>query len=241
MNEVEYIVGLPSGVIIDIKPTMINYLKQKGIIFYDIKYRIYCYDDLNYDDVKLLVSNLRRVTLNKDKDKEKNNRFAHRVLDFMGTQKHIKSYSINADSGVSVIGSIIIVNDIKFDILPFFISKVDGDFIIRNCRLQNLRGCPKKVTGNFNVSGNELFDLSDGPDYVGGNYDCSDNVLITLAGSPDVVKGDFDCSQNLLQNLKGSPIKVWGAFNCSKNKYLITLEDAPISGHIISDIKNNIY
>lgn len=225
----EYIIGIPSGEIIYIKPNVVNFLKQGGFIFYDMKFRTYMYNDLDYD---LIIKALKSI--NPDTH---NTRFARRVLDFMGTQKNIKSYNIGKDSSVEVDGSVVIVGNIKFDALPFRFNSVSGDFIIRDCRLQNLRGSPKKISGNFIVSGNELYDLSDGPEYVGGNYDCSDNVLTTLAGSPDVIKGDFDCSENLLTNLKGSPIRVWGTFDCSSNKFLTNIYDAPISGQLISDVK----
>lgn len=238
MYEVEYIVGVPSGEVINIKSTMVNFLKQRGLIYYDIRYKMYLYNDKEYESLRKIIFTFQaNQTINKDKDRP-STRFSLRVLDFMGTQKHIKSYSIGSDSSVSVKGNIIVVGDSKFDAFPFTFSKVEGDVIIRNCRLQNLRGCPKIITGNFIVSSNELYDLIDGPEYVGSDYECDDNVLTTLSGSPEVIRGDMDCSNNLLQNLKGSPLKVWGVFDCSKNKHLTTLVDAPASGMIISDIKN---
>jgi len=248
MSSNDYIIGIPSGEIIEIEPQMINSLKQRGFITYNLDFRAHTFQDKEYNLVFQFVSSFQ--SLNKKDFKYipigdsspfpanySKKDLSNKVSDFMGNQRSIKSYKIEEDFMVSVKGSIIVIGDNKLSLLPFSFKSIEGDFIIKDCRLRDLRGCPSRIVGNFDISGNEIFELTHGPVNVGGDYNCSDNVLADLTGSPDIIRGDFDCSNNLLLSLKGSPMTVAGVFDCTKNKHLVTLQYAPSCKLIVSDVK----
>jgi hypothetical protein len=225
-----YIVGFPSGEVIDIKPSMINFLKQEGLISFNPRLQAFIYLDEEY------------ITVNRNITKLKNNitsnvpSFSQIVNRFMSEQKDCETYNIHNDRTISVHGSIIL-QEKKINILPISFREVTGNFIINNCDLTNLKGVPIRVGNDFDVSGNLLFDLKNGPKSVQGNYDCSDNMLISLEGAPEYIKGYFNCSKNMLTNLKYAPKKVGYFFNCKENKKLISLLGLPQTEMVLSDIK----
>jgi hypothetical protein len=225
-----YIVGFPSGEVIDIKPSMITFLKQEGLITYNPKLQAFIYLDEEY------------ITLHRNIIKLKNNitlkapSFSWKVIEFMSEQKEYETYNIHSDCTVSIKGNIILHNK-KTNILPISFREVTGDFIMNECDLIELTGTPIRVGGNFDVSGNLLFDLKNGPKSVQNNYDCSDNMLTSLEGAPEYIKGYFNCSINMLTNLNFAPKRVGDYFNCKENKKLTSLIGAPRTNIVLSDTK----
>jgi len=226
----DYIVGIPSGEIINITSSVINYLKYRGLISYSKSINKHVFKDGDFNQINELLAQ-------RNQNSNYENFLSHRIYEFMSKQTECQTYSISKDGSVSVKGNIIVENDDNLSSIPFKFKNIQGDFIIKGCKIQHLTNSPDTVSGDFIVSSNDLFDLIDGPHYVGGNYDCSDNILTTLKGSPESILHDFNCSENLIQTLKGAPKRVWGIFDCTKNKYLTTLDNAPICDNLKSDIE----
>ena len=221
----DYLIGIPSGQIIDIKDNgrkYINYLKQDGIISFSKKWNSFCFNDDHY--YKIIT-----ILIGDDQDG------SDYITRFFDKQKNVMRFLVNKDGTVDVSGDIVIT-DGKFKKLPIKFKNVTGDFIFRNCELESLEGCPRKVGGDFNVVGNNLFDLNSGPIFVGKNYNCNDNYIQSLEGSPDRIFGNFDCSGNFLPNLIGGPKKVSGYFDCSENP-LEFMDGRPECNNIVGGIK----
>jgi len=200
----KYLIGLPSGQIIDIEYKQINNLKQDGLIVYDKKWKSYVFKD---DDFNEILRKLNKIELNKSSMDE--------IVQFFNNRKHVRNYTITRD-GIDVSGSIYISGR-DYEFIPFKFNKVTGDFIFKDCKLESLKNAPLEVGGDFIISNNNLFKLLYGPAYVGKNYDCSGNCINTLVGSPNKIFGDFNCSDNFLLNLTGGPKIVNGFYDCSDN------------------------
>ena len=178
-----YLVGLPSGQIIDIDYKEINNLKQDGFIVYSGNILSYTFDDNDYEDI---LKSLKRIETGS----------IHEIMKFFDNQKRITNYMFLPNGRIEVSGDVYIsgVNGGMNLKLPFKFNKVSGDFTFRNCNLKWLEGSPIEVGGDFDVSGNDLYSLLGGPKKVGGLYDCSNNSLNSLEGSPELISGYFDCS-----------------------------------------------
>ena len=95
-------------------------------------------------------------------------------------------------------------------------NKIYGNFIISNCELTTLRGCPKIVVGIF---------------------ECCSNLITNLVGGPEEVD-DYICSLNKnLKSLKGLAKKINGYIACN-NKASLTKRNIP-KGTIIKDRKKS--
>ena len=106
-------------------------------------------------------------------------------------------------------------------------GKCTNNFILEDCDMTSLRGCPSYVGGSFSCHGNKLTDLEYSPEYVEMDYVCSRNRLKTLKGMPEeIIWGDFMCDHNQLTDLKGGPHEVATDYYCNNNK-LKTLDGAP--------------
>ena len=223
MLNTDYLIGIPSGQIIDIYYKEINNLKQEGLISFDNKWMSYVFNDNNYYNIlrylKKPVPNTVGV-LSLDE-----------IMEFFDSQKKVRDYTLLADGIIDVTGDVYISGGIHKKI-PFKFGKVSGDFIFKDCKLESLHNAPKEVGGNFIVNKNNLIDLEGGPTYVGKMYDCSDNLLCSLEGSPIIIYTDFDCSGNFLQDLIGAPKKIKGYFDCATNK-LNSLDGIPECDEII--------
>ena len=223
----KYLIGLPSGQIIDIDYREINNIKQEGMIRYNDTLMAYVFKDSEYENVmRYLKRPLPKQKISGD--------VARGILTFMDAQKNVRSFEAKAE-GVIVMGDIFISGS-QYERIPFKFLRVSGDFVFRNSQLASLDNAPKEVGGMFIVSGNNLNDLIGGPNYVGHVYDCSDNFLTTLKGAPEFIHSDFNCSKNYLTDLKGSPRKVKGYFDCTNNKIKDT-SGGPDCLHIMSDDK----
>jgi len=203
----EYLIGLPSGQIIDIDYKMINNLKQEGYIVYNKKYMSYVFKD----EVYLKILKYLKMPL----PSEVGSFNLDLVQEFFDNQRTVRSYMITSE-GIEVNGNVYISGK-DYVCYPFQFKQVTGDFIWKNCKLKTLEMGPKRVGGDFIVSYNDLTDLIGGPEYVGGNYDCSNNSLISLNGSPKMIFKDFDCSGNKVTSFKGGPEQVKGIMDCSGN------------------------
>jgi len=220
-----YIIGIPSGQIIDIYYKDINNLKQRGLLRYDNKLRSYIFKDEFYEEIlKILKLPIpgKSIPYNIMDD----------VLEFLDTQKLVRAYRSTSD-GVEITGSIFI-NKGSYRRFPIVFKEVTGDFTFKNCGLETLNKGPLRVGGNFNVSYNNLTDLIGGPQYVGMSYDCSYNDIVSLKGSPDKIRGNFNCSYNNLRTFNGGPKSVAADLNCTGNKNLINIE-GPSAHRLLTD------
>lgn len=218
----EYIIGIPSGEVIDIEPSDINKLKQEGHISYSTRYSSYIFYDIEYEYIMRLLNKVQR----------RNN---DGVYEFFDGQKGVRNFLIHTDGEIDVSGNLSIVGGV-YKSLPFRFKSITGDFIFKDCDLESLYGAPKTVGGNFIVSGNGLFNLENGPTFVGKDYDCSDNFIDSLIGAPKTIRGDFNCEGNFLKNLDGAPKTVEGSFDISNNS-LGGTDGVPICSYIITGTK----
>jgi len=222
---IDYLLGIPSGQIIDIDYKIVNDLKQAGLISYNQKYTSYIFDDDDYDNI-LFYLKKRVGSVNVDV-----------IIEFFDNQKRVNKYFITPDGFVNVDGSIY-VDNLKYTKFPFKFKDISGDFIFINCKLLTLEDGPRRVNGHFDVSGNNLIDLVGGPITVRKNYDCNNNKLITLNGAPPIIGGDFNCSNNNLTDLRNGPINVRGFMDCTNNNFKKNLDYKPECFHLI---ENNSY
>lgn len=226
----DYIIGLPSGQIIDINKKYINGLKQAGHINYMEKYNSFVFPDSDYDKIfQFLISQTDYKSSNCNVFDDS---FMVDITNFFDYQRNVRQYFLNRDGSVDVSGNVY-VSGAKFTEIPILFNKVSGDFIFRNCGLNSLKNCPIEVGGHFDVSGNNLENLMNGPRYVGGMYNCSNNLITSLEGSPDMIRGDFDCSDNFLSDLSYCPGRIKGTLDCSNNP-IQNLNDAP-KCHIVGN------
>lgn len=225
----DYLIGLPSGQIIDIYYKEINNIKQEGLISYHNNLMSYVFKDEDYEKV---MRYLKRKIKEPEKDVSisYSDDYMNKLTMFFDEQKRVRTYMLTS-TGVEVSGDIYVSNSILKRI-PMKFKRVSGDFIWKDSKLETLDGAPDEVGGSFIVSNNNLSDLTGGPKYVGTLYDCSVNVLLSLEGSPDIIRSDFNCSDNLLITLKGGPKKVKGYFDCSLNQ-LKSMDGAPDCLHIM--------
>lgn len=231
VNNIEYIVGIPSGEIIDIHYKDVNNLKQEGLISWNTQYKCYAFRDNLYNSV---LGYLSRHGYRKEIKKQFGQDDMDYIINFFDQQKNIRNYIILPDGSIDVSGDIFITGS-GYSKIPIDFKRVSGDFIFQFCKLESLENCPEEVGGKFIVKGNSILSLRGGPKYVGKLYDCSDNFISSLEGAPEKIHGDFDCSGNFLTNLKGAPKKVNGHFDCSDNR-IKTIENEPDCLHFISDL-----
>lgn len=223
----DYLIGLPSGQIIDIDYKMINNLKQDGILKYNRSLNSYVFSDDNYELILQKLGKIKTPIRPSRSELDENY-----IYDFFDQQKTVRGFKILSD-GVEVDGSIyIICRHVGFKKIPFKFKSVTGDFVWRDCRLDSLKNSPEKVGKSFIVDTNNLFDLKEGPKYVGENYDCSICLINSLEGAPEKIYGNFNCSDNFLKDLKGSPKIVKGKFDFSDN-YITSMEFLPRCPNII--------
>lgn len=219
MVVIDYLVGLPSGQIIDVNYKKINDLKQENLVEYNGALDLYVFKDINYDKIiEMIKGGKTEYDLNV-------------AIEFFKKQSRILKYQIKKEN-IDIYGSVHIENE-NYTEIPFPFGNVSGDFVMKDCKLLTLFNSPKTVGGNFDVSGNNLTDLVNGPSHVGKDYDCSNNNIITLNGSPAIIKGYFDCSNNKLTELKNGPIKILGFMDCTGNNLKTKLDYEPSCIHII--------
>jgi len=261
----EYIVGIPSGEVIDVTSDEFARLRKARVIRYDQQKKMFRFLDANYSSVKKVIFN-------------SPDRLAH--IDYVMDALKIKRYKINENLVVDVDYHVDLTNR-KMTKIPVKFGTVTGNFDCQFNNLTNLTNSPHHIGGYFDCSGNEIYTLIGGPDYVAGGYYCNDNNLETLDGFPtycevtftaernklnsligcpqkvtcrnfDVsfnhlrtLKGgprttnDFDVSHNSLTTLVGGPEEVKGTFNCTYNK-LFNLLGMPAHHRIIYDEGNKI-
>lgn len=217
MLNTDYLIGLPSGQIIDIYYKEINNLKQEGMISFNNKWMSYVFDDNDYYNV---LRHLKKPIPNVNAGGVIS---MDEIMEFFDKQKNVRTYILLPDGSIDVSGDVFVSGGVHKKI-PFKFGKVSGDFIFRECKLESLENAPTQVGGNFIINKNSLIELIGGPTYVGKMYDCSDNFLTSLEGTPVLIYGDFDCSNNFIQDLNDCPKKIKGYFDCTNNRIDFIME-----------------
>ena len=184
----EYIVGHPSGEVLDINENEFVILKGNDLIRYNKIQQYFNFKDSEYDKIKKIIR------------KPVSNRLIEDYMKVFG----IISYKINPDLSVDVNGNVDISGR-KFDKIPIKFGKIYGNFDCSGNKLTNLVNSPNEVNGYFDCSINNLYTLIGGPENVQGGYYASDNNLEDLQGFPIICKTSFDCSRNNIITLKGIP------------------------------------
>jgi hypothetical protein len=97
---------------------------------------------------------------------------------FDNNEMGIREYTINDDMTITVGRSCSLPYNCGN--LPKYIKFkfISGNFMINDCNITTLKGCPDRVNGNFN---------------------CSSNKLTSLEFAPKNVERDFVCFKNLKQ------------------------------------------
>ena len=87
----------------------------------------------------------------------------------------IENYTINSKGEIDVDGHVNLRNK-KFKELPYKFGRVNGYFILQNCRnLISLKNCPNETDRYFDVDGcNKLESLEGCPKIVGTSFFCRD-------------------------------------------------------------------
>jgi hypothetical protein len=197
-----YIVGMPSGEIIDINDKELTKLKGAHLIKYNKDKKYFIFQDANYAEVKKTLQNPQTVQL------------IHNFMDHYG----ISRYKVNEDFSVDVFGDVnlSLKNLVK---IPVKFRKVSGYFDCSANKLTNLVNAPDEILNYFDCTVNNIYTLIGGPRYVEGGYYCMDNKLEDLVGYPKYCLTVFDASRNELKTLKGTPETIKARFfNVSHNK-----------------------
>lgn len=218
-----FVVGMPSGEVINTTYDAYTKLKAERIIKYDKKLDAFVYQDANY----------RRV-LKFTMDKEKID-YIESTLFRLG----IDTFTINPDYSVDVKGSVDI-REMGLSSLPVKFRNIEGDFDCSYNNLKNLVNSPDTISGLFDCSLNSIYTLIGGPRVVMGGYYCSDNKLTDLQGFPEKVYEVFDAERNELTTLKGAPeILTCQEFTVAQNK-LVNLHYGPKKGFNFDCSQNDI-
>lgn len=187
----KYILGLPSGQIIDIAYKNIEELKESNFIKYNKTYHLYAFKDEDY---------LRIMRYLKKEIKMDHKDISYFLLD-IGLMKD--QFIIYSDLTVDTMAPVNI-SYMNLKKIPFKFNRCTSDFICSFNSLETLDNSPYTVHGNFNCSHNNLIDLTGGPTQVSKSYNCSHNKISSLIGSP-VSVGDFNCSYNFISDFKYLP------------------------------------
>lgn len=219
----KFIVGLPSGEVIDITYDIFTKLKSENMIKYNKKLDAFAYMDGNYHRIL-------KFTMDNDKVDQ-----IKQALEKL----NIKKYKINTDYTVDVNDNVDI-SQMYLSRIPVKFRKIEGDFDCSYNSLTNLINAPKEVYGFFDCSLNTIYTLVGGPEIVKGGYYCSDNKLSDLEGFPKKVYVVFDAERNELTTLKGSPeVLTCQEFSVAQNN-LKDLKDGPKRGFNFDCSHNNI-
>lgn len=198
-----YIVGLPSGEVIDVSHDEFMILKKNHLIKINQKNDYFNFSDHNYKKIKDLLT----------KDIATYVQYVH----FMTNKFKISNYKINTDLSVDVDGNVDIGNS-NLSKIPIKFGKVNGNFDCAINKLTNLVNAPNEVSGLFDCSFNKIYTLIGGPIYA-NSYVCTDNNLEDLRGFPAYCNKLFDCSRNNINTLDGLPREIQVEFfNVSHNK-----------------------
>lgn len=191
----QYILGVPSGEIIEINSKILLKLIDENLINYHDVYMCYYFKDKYYKNVKRIISEFNDTEIDK---------YQKDYIEFNLDKFEIKNYIINDDLSVDVRGDVDISgrNLIK---IPIKFNIIDGDFDCSNNKLTNLVNSPRTINGIFNCSKNNIYTLIGGPNFIKMAYDCSDNLLEELDGYPIICPNIFDCSNNQINTLKHLP------------------------------------
>lgn len=198
----DYVVGMPSGEVIDVTDEEFVKLKKERLLKYNNQKHYFQFLDLNYKTIRNLLRNPLKI------------QDIHNIMNKLD----IANYKINADFTVDVNGDVDI-SQRGLSKFPVTFGRVTGNFDCSINRFTNLVGAPREIGGFFDCSMNKIYTLIGGPRYVAGGYYCMENNLEDLEGFPEYCQVCFDASKNSLITLKGTPEVVEATFfNVSHNK-----------------------
>jgi hypothetical protein len=208
----DYIIGMPSGEVIDVDEDDIVNLKKQRLLKFDQKVKCFTFLDQNYKMVRKYLVTDERMNVIKDF--------------FKSIDVSMKDVEIHDDLSVSVYGDVDMSQKGLVNIPIKFVT-VDGDFDCSLNKLINLNNSPNFVTGDFDCSCNKIYTLVSGPTHVAGGYYCNENFLMNLEGYPLLCKVAFDASNNHIHNLKGCPEKIEAKFFKISHNKLRSLINGP--------------
>lgn len=218
-----FIVGFPSGEVIETSYEVYTQLKADRLIKYDQKIDAFTFQDANYRRVI-------KYTIDKEKIGE-----IESALFRLGIDK----YTINPDYSVDVHADVDIT-DMSLSRLSVRFRNIEGNFDCSYNRLENLVNAPEIVNGSFDCSLNSIYSLIGGPKIVKGGYYCSDNKLSDLQGFPEKVYVIFDAERNKITTLKGCPdVLLCNNFTVAQNG-LTNLCNGPKIGYNFDCSMNSI-
>jgi len=208
----DYIIGIPSGEVIDVNDDDIVTLKKQRLLKFERNLKCFTFLDQNYKMVRKHLITEERL------DKIKSF--------FDSIDVSMKFVEIHDDMSVSVHADVD-MSQKGLTSIPVKFVTVDGDFDCSLNKLNNLYNAPSFVTGDFDCSCNKIYTLIDGPTHVAGGYYCSENFLTTLDGYPILCKRAFDASKNHIYTLKGVPEVIEAKFFKIANNKLKSLIGGP--------------
>lgn len=166
INRMEYIVSLPSGLVIDMKKIDIIKLFRMKLVKINLKIQKFYCSDADVDRIYELLN----------KNKELNNK--QEISSFLiDCGLLTDQFTIYDDLSVDVYGPINMSYKHLFKI-PFKFNRTTSNFDCSFNNLSTLENSPKIVHGYFNCSYNFLKNLHGGPKHVSKGYNCSNNNLL---------------------------------------------------------------
>jgi hypothetical protein len=109
-------------------------------------------------------------------------------------------------------------------------KEVDGDVLMVNNQLKNLKGGPTIIHGTYNASKNKLTTFEGSPTYVSKDFIVYGNRLTDFLGLHIEVGGDVDLSNNLFRSLKDIHKHIL-------HTKTLSIEDNPIESHVLGIFK----
>ena len=114
-------------------------------------------------------------------------------------EHNVKSYKINEDLSIDVIGNVNLSKK-NFTHIPVKFNIVKGNVDCSHNMLTDILFAPIKVN-YFDCSQNKIVSLKGAPQCVEATFKCNNNKLLSLEHAPEIINLDFYCSYNPLVEL----------------------------------------
>lgn len=120
-------------------------------------------------------------------------------------EKHIQDYSLNNDLSVNVHHGLSFNPFELKEGLPFAFHEIDGNLMIANNNLFDMRNFPRIVHGNVDVFGCDLYSLKGCPEIIHGNLIIGGNLIRSFQYIAKHIDGDIQAYDNALEAIDYLP------------------------------------
>jgi len=216
-----YIIGYPSGEIIDIKEKDLSELIDSGVVYYERKFEKYFFIDSYRNHV---IDKITNIIYKRVKDTNKIELGDNKYSVEQNVNYFLTNFCKLKENAFKIVNNTIdVFGDVKMDNLelsriPYRFGDIYGDFDCSDNKLKNLINSPKLVDGDFICSRNNLYSLTSGP-YVTRGYFCRNNFIDNLNGlSLSKSAVEFNASNNLITKINYNLLENIKILNIDNNR-----------------------